>query len=49
MIVSCLIGALKALVMPSRAFAQTIKIVAFGDSTTIGSGRSYFGAIQRMS
>ena len=35
--------------MPNWAFAQTIKIVAFGDSTTIGSGRSQFGTIQPMS
>lgn len=49
MIVSCLIGGLKVLVMPCRAFAQTIKIVTFGDSPTIGSGRLHFGTIQPMS
>jgi acyl-CoA thioesterase I len=44
-IASFLIGVLIASVMPGWAFAQTIKIVAFGDSTTIGSGQAHISGL----
>jgi acyl-CoA thioesterase-1 len=45
MIASFLIGVSIASVAPDRAVAQAIKIVAFGDSATIGSGRAHVSGL----